>query len=110
MKVKGTLVLCLLTALCTSLYADMADPTPFQIVQPNGDTILVMHRGDEYVSWYETVETRQVIDKDAEGAWKYVQANADTLRLTETVRRADFVQAASIAETSVVNKMAIMAF
>ena len=106
---KRILLLLLFTTIDCCLYADMADPTPFQIVQSNGDTILVVQRGDEFVSCYETLQTGQVIDKDTKGTWRYVQAHADTLRLTETVRRADFVQAASVTETAVDNRKAIMA-
>ena len=79
---KRILLLLLFTTIDCCLYADMADPTPFQIVQSNGDTILVVQRGDEFVSCYETLQTGQVIDKDTKGTWRYVQAHADTLRLT----------------------------
>ena len=40
--------------ICLNVIAGPACPKPFQVIQPNGDTIWVSLHGDEYASWYET--------------------------------------------------------
>ena len=36
----------------TGVQSKPANPTPFKVLQPNGDTIQIRHIGDEYGSWY----------------------------------------------------------
>ncbi len=46
MKTKFILlVIMLLASAC--IYAGPADPRPFKTIQPNGDTLTLIHRGDE---------------------------------------------------------------
>lgn len=74
-------------ALCifgANVWADSADSTPFYEVQPNGDTICIVLRGDEFVSWHETIHGN-VIDKDNAGVWKYVISDAGALRLSDNI-------------------------
>ena len=69
---------------------------PIKIIQPNGDTITVIHKGDEYASWYELEANGQIVDKDASvNEWKYVSVNAGNLVLTETVKKADIMMRSS---------------
>lgn len=73
------------------LMAVPASRHPFKVVQPNGDTITVIHKGDEYASWYEIADNGRVIAKDTtvNGSWRYVVANAGKLELSALVKKAD---------------------
>lgn len=55
MMKKESLILLLSVYTCL-LFAVPADMTPQYVVMANGDSILVVLHGDEYVSWYETDE------------------------------------------------------
>ena len=57
--------------ICLNVIAGPACPKPFQVIQPNGDTIWVSLHGDEYGSWYEDSKGN-VIDRDSTGYWVYV--------------------------------------
>ena len=63
------LFLCVIT--CNYVFAVPVDRTPRKVIQPNGDTIYVHPRGDEYGFW--TVDDKgNVISKNSEGYWVYV--------------------------------------
>ena len=47
-----------------SIFAIPTDMTPFKITQPNGDSIIIIQRGDEYGVWYETLDG-YVVEKKA---------------------------------------------
>lgn len=43
------------------------------MIQPNGDTVTVILRGDEYGSWHENINGQIIVLNDA-GFWTYAQA------------------------------------
>ena len=58
---------------------------PFKVAQPNGDSIIIVQRGDEYGVWYETLNG-YVIEKDSLDNWVYVKEdNYGGLILTNQV-------------------------
>lgn len=69
MMKKGCLILLLSVYTCL-LLAVPADMTPQCVVMANGDSILVVLHGDEYVSWYET-DDGQVILPTESGMFEY---------------------------------------
>ena len=83
MYTKHLLVCCrliLLTSIVTLLApgrlgAIPANGEPFQFVQPNGVTITLRVRGDEWFSWHETLDGRPVVQA-ADGFWVYAAAGA----------------------------------
>ena len=38
------------------IFAKPVDSTPFKVCQPNGDSLIIVQYGDEYGSWYETLD------------------------------------------------------
>ncbi len=83
MKTKFILLAIMLSA-SAYIYAGPADPRPFKAVQPNGDTLTLIHRGDEYHSYFITIDG-VVVEKDADGYWKHhtTQGSAFTLSSTK---------------------------
>lgn len=61
-------IMCISITLC----AVPANDKPVSVVQPNGDTIMVTLRGDEYGAWCENSE-RQIIMQNDAGTWVYAQ-------------------------------------
>lgn len=53
---KRILFIFLFGFILNPIFADLADSKPFKIAQPNGDSITIVQRGDEYGSWYETLD------------------------------------------------------
>ena len=68
--------------ICLNVIAGPACPKPFQVIQPNGDTIWVSLHGDEYGSWYEDSKGN-VIDRDSSGYWVYVTVSNEKIILTD---------------------------
>lgn len=90
------------------IMADPADPTPFKAIQPNGDTIEIVHKGDEYASWYELKNTKEIVDWDKNGVWRYVIAENDKLTLSEEVKTATITAKTTAANYVDRNRRAIM--
>ena len=68
---KLSIILFLCVSVCNFIFAVPVNPTPRKVIQPNGDTIYVHPRGDEYGVW--TVDDKgNVISKNSEGYWVYV--------------------------------------
>ncbi|MBR5822815.1 MAG: hypothetical protein IKY67_01570 [Paludibacteraceae bacterium] len=68
-KIGIILFLCIIV--CNYIFAVPVNPTPRKVIQPNGDTICIHPRGDEYGAW--TVDDKgNVISKNSEGYWVYV--------------------------------------
>lgn len=60
------LVFCVwLLFVALSLSAVPADQIPITIVMSNGDTLLVIQKGDEYVSWFETDDGHIILPTDS---------------------------------------------
>ena len=68
-KIGIILFLCVIT--CNYVFAVPAYPGPYLEVQPNGDSIYVYFRGDEYGCFYTDLNGN-VVDKNEEGYWVYV--------------------------------------
>lgn len=69
------IIFSILTAcISVGIYAGPTDDTPFTVIQPNGDTITIRLKGDEFGSWYEDSH-KQVIMKNDAGLWVYAQAD-----------------------------------
>lgn len=58
------------------IFAKPIDSTPFKVCQPNGDSLIIFQYGDEYGSWYETLDG-YVIEKDSLNNWVYVKTDND---------------------------------
>ena len=54
--------------------ATPTDITPFKVMQPNGDSITIIQHGDEYGTWYETLDG-YVVEKNSFNYWVYVNTN-----------------------------------
>ena len=70
--------------ICLNVIAGPACPKPFQVIQPNGDTIWVSLHGDEYASWYED-DRGNVIDRDNNRYWVYVNVEKEKKVLTNQI-------------------------
>lgn len=55
------------------LIADPANPYPRIVLQPDGDTITLISKGDEYAHWIET-SNGMIVVRDTDGFWKYAIA------------------------------------
>ena len=71
-----SLFLVLLVISCNSLLATSADPNPFTFTQPNGDTLTIVMRGDEFVKFAVT-EDGYTLLYDTNGFYCYAQLNAN---------------------------------
>ena len=68
---KIGIILFLCVSVCNYIFAVPVNPTPRKVIQPNGDTICIHPRGDEYGAW--TIDDKgNVISKNSEGYWVYV--------------------------------------
>ena len=69
----------LLTAQFTfqkKLLAVVADPTPIQYKQPDGTIVTIKLKGDEFVSWAESLDGYTLLS-DGNNGWAYAVLNAD---------------------------------
>ena len=81
-KIGIILFLCIIV--CNYIFAVPVNPTPRKVIQPNGDTICIHPRGDEYGAW--TVDDKgNVISKNSEGYWVYVKIKRGKWFLTNQV-------------------------
>jgi len=62
-----------------------ANPTPFEIIQPDGSTFIAIHRGDEKRNWFET-EDGYSITQDKNKWWTYAE-KAKTGQLISTEKK-----------------------
>ena len=81
---KLIIVLFLCVNICCQVFAEPADPTLHAVIQPNGDTIYISLRGDEYGSWYED-ERGNIIDVDSNNYWVYVSVENNNKVLTNQI-------------------------
>ncbi len=73
---KRFLLIIILILIFYSIFASPADMIPFKVVQPNGDSITIVQYGDEYGTWYETLDG-YVVEKDSSNYWVYVNTNTN---------------------------------
>ena len=81
---KLVVILFLCVNVSYQVFAGPACPKPFQVIQPNGDTIWVSLHGDEYASWYED-SRGNVIDRDNNRYWVYVNVEKEKKVLTNQI-------------------------
>ena len=79
-----SVILFLCVSVCNSIFASAAHPGPYLRVQPNGDSIYVYRRADEYSGYYTDLK-KNVIDKNEEGYWVYVKIKRGKWFLTNQV-------------------------
>lgn len=81
---KLIVLLFLCVNVCGYVFASQAIPGPYLEIQPNGDSIYVYFRGDEYGS-FNTDLKGYVVDKNEEGYWVYVTLKRGKLFLTNQI-------------------------
>lgn len=81
---KLIVLLFLCVNVCGYVFASQAIPGPYLKIQPNGDSIYVYFRGDEYGS-FNTDLKGYVVDKNEEGYWVYVTLKRGKLFLTNQI-------------------------
>lgn len=70
MRKTLSLIIALLIAATTALWADVATPDPVKMKQPDGSTITLRLHGDEFNSWYTSEDGKTLYVRDANGWWK----------------------------------------
>ena len=80
-------VLCVAAGLMSSVaHAIPAAPTPHALAQPDGSTITVFLRGDEYLSWHEDANGYLLVQpKEKAQPWKYGRLANKRLEATNHV-------------------------
>lgn len=71
---KKLLSLLLLCTISFQAFAIPANPEPFTVIQPNGDTLTVIQKGDEFINWGET-EDGYTLLVNSDFHWVYAQRN-----------------------------------
>jgi len=54
------------------LFGTSAMPGPIKVTQPDGTILTVIHKGDEWAGWHETLDGWSIV-QDPSGAWVYAQ-------------------------------------
>ncbi len=54
------------------LFGTSAMPGPITVTQPDGTTLTVIHKGDEWAGWHETLDGWSIV-QDATGTWVYAK-------------------------------------
>lgn len=74
-----------LVLILNPILANPVNTIPFKVCQPNGDSIVIIQRGDEYGSWYETLDG-YVVEKNSSNFWVYVTSSSNyNLNLTNQI-------------------------
>lgn len=60
---RNILFTIILLSMSYLIFANPVDMTPLKVIQPNGDSITIIQKGDEYGTWYETLDG-YVVDKN----------------------------------------------
>jgi hypothetical protein len=81
---KLSIILFLCVSVCNFIFASAAHPGPYLRVQPNGDSIYVYWRADEYSGYYTDLK-KNVIAENEEGYWVYVKIKRGKWFLTNQV-------------------------
>ena len=81
---KLSIILFLCVSVCNFIFASAAHPGPYLRVQPNGDSIYVYWRADEYGGYYTDLK-KNVIAENEEGYWVYVKIKRGKWFLTNQV-------------------------
>ena len=68
------------------LMADPANPHPHIVFQPDGDSITLIFKGDEYAHWRET-KNGLIVMRDTDGFWKYAMVKKGTMVPSSIIAR-----------------------
>ena len=82
---KNLVLLLICTFAAIQLWAAPADPSPFKFTQPDGTEITVRLRGDEKISWHETLDGYTLMF-DSERYLVYAAADSEGNMVPSTVR------------------------
>lgn len=82
------LILMILLLSSTFAFADLAPRDSFMITQPDGTTLWIHERGDEYFHWEETTDGF-VIVPNAQGVYEYASVQNNKLNASgvKAIRR-----------------------
>jgi M6 family metalloprotease-like protein len=72
---KKLLSLLFISMICFQLFAVPANSDPVTVIQPNGDEITLIMRGDEFINWAETLDGYTLL-VNSENYWCYAQLNS----------------------------------
>jgi M6 family metalloprotease-like protein len=72
-------VLACVISTASSLYAVPANPEPADLEQPDGNSVKVHIRGDEFFSWHEDTEGYVIKRDPKDKFWKYTRPGKDSL-------------------------------
>lgn len=95
MKIKLFLVTCILCYV-SLVFADYAPRDSFMITQPDGTTLWIHERGDEFYNWAESTDG-YVIIQNAEGVMEYAT-------IIDNQIKASGVKVYNVQEKSLVEK------
>lgn len=73
----------------TSAWSAPASPFPIISEQPDGSSVEVFRRGDEFVNWVETPEGYPLVKNTATGFWEYAYVSENTFTPSGTVYRSN---------------------
>lgn len=73
----------------TSAWSAPASPFPIISEQPDGSSVEVFRRGDEFANWVETPEGYPLVKNTATGFWEYAYVSGNTLTTSGTVYRSN---------------------
>lgn len=77
MKYKSFLIILLLfIAICVEVSAEPAFPDPIIIVQPDGTSLTVLLKGDEFFAYKTTVDG-YLITQNSKGFFEYANVNIE---------------------------------
>ena len=81
------IIIFLSTTIISLLFADLASPTPFSAIQPNGQELIIQNRGNHLQGWHEF--NGWTITKNSEGWWVYANGNDGTKILSSNTKLAE---------------------
>lgn len=70
MKKILSFLVALLVSSTMALKADVATPHPVQMKQPDGSTVTLRLHGDEFCSWYTSVDGETLYERSEDGWWR----------------------------------------
>ncbi len=73
----------------TSAWSAPASPFPIISEQPDGSSVEVFRRGDEFVNWVETPGGYPLVKNTVTGFWEYAYVSGNTLTASGTVYRSN---------------------
>ena len=74
-----TIISMMIIAVSMTAYAAPKDPTPQTIIQPDGTNIVIIERGDEFISWATDLDGYLVAYDEKTGFWKYAYVNESSV-------------------------------